>query len=386
MKLSGSVAAAALLALAFSGSVLAAEARGGADFDAAIDALCTKDVVLLGEDAGHSGGDTVRLKSDMVVTLVERCGFSALYFESPVYEFLRLEERLARGDADPQALADAVGGLWAGTREFQPLLHWAWKKADAGALRLRGLDLQVGGSTQYFSEQELPARLARHAGPDRENCEHRLEQLTQWSFDADRPYDDAARQGLRTCLSAIEAELAGEQHDEASRFTRHMAGNLQGFLDLSEGDRFNRRDAAMAHNLIWHRARSQGERAIVWTATTHAAKAALPAQPDRVSLGMHLEERLGDSLASIGFTAMAGRHGRPSGPEQELAAPAADSLEAMAGSIDAPIYLDAPALQRLGMVEARVAAYARPQRAEWGQLLDGVWILPVESPLHPGDE
>jgi erythromycin esterase-like protein len=115
-----------LLALALPGVAEASGADDTVDFDALIASLCQKRVVLLGEDAGHGAGATVAVKGRIVEALVDRCGFDTLYFESPLYEFLDFEERQARGDAQPFHLADAIGPMWAGTREFEPTLHWLW--------------------------------------------------------------------------------------------------------------------------------------------------------------------------------------------------------------------------------------------------------------------
>jgi erythromycin esterase-like protein len=347
------------------------------DIGAIVDMLCSKRVVMLGEDSGHGAGATVAIKGRMVEALVDRCGFDALYFESPVYEFIDFEERLARGDTGPEHLADAVGPIWAGTQEFEPTLRWLWQRSQAGTLRLHGLDVQMGGISQRFSERELPARLAAHAGPERATCEVSLGRLTSWDFTASHPYDDAFRQRLRRCLSGIERALASSE-DDPDRFSQRLAIGALRFLDMSDGDDFNVRDEAMAQNFLWHHTRAPGERAILWTSTRHAAKAPLPDHPDRISLGMHLQERFGDQLASIGFSAKTGQHGRQSRTPVSIAN-TTDALEHRAGDAH---YLDAVRLRRMGDIASSVVTYGRPLRAEWSTVLDGIVLLPRETPLH----
>lgn len=369
-----------LLALALPGVAEASGADDTVDFDALIASLCQKRVVLLGEDAGHGAGATVAVKGRIVEALVDRCGFDTLYFESPLYEFLDFEERQARGDAQPFHLADAIGPMWAGTREFEPTLHWLWQRSRTGALRLRGMDVQMGGISQHFSERELPARLAVHAGAERSACEASLRRLTGWNFTESHPYDDAFRHGLRRCLSGIEQNLA-TSGDGPDRLSQRMAVSLGQFLDMSGDDDFNIRDAAMAQNIMWHEDRAPGARALVWTASSHAVKGSLPGYPHRVSLGMHLSARFGDRLASIGFSARTGTHGRPSRPPVEIA-PVAASLEQRR---DVGTYVDSTALHRIGPVRSTAVAYGRPLLADWSLLLDGIWLLPAETPLHARD-
>src|SRR5262249_17538251 len=71
----------------------AADYGSSAQLDGLVDDLCTKSVVLLGEEGHHAGGHTVEVKSELVKRLIERCGFNAVYFESSAYEFYDLNRR-----------------------------------------------------------------------------------------------------------------------------------------------------------------------------------------------------------------------------------------------------------------------------------------------------
>lgn len=349
-------------------------------FDAAIDTLCAKRVVVLGEDSGHGAGRTVALKGRITRALVERCGFSTIYFESPLYEFLHLQEQLDAGNAYPELLSDAIGPLWAGTREFQPTLQWLWGRVASGHLQVQGLDVQVGSVTQAYSAEMLPARLASSAGASQAACQREIGRLTRWEFDKTHPFDDAFRARLHQCLSVIQRNFAKRRDDAASLRGERMGWALSRALGLNSVDGFNLRDEAMALNLAWHQARSPSARIIVWTASSHAVKGPLPDRPTRVSLGMHLEAAYGNGLASIGFTAYTGHHGRP-GQSNDLGVPTPASLEALQGPPLFPYYLGTDELHRIGPVESRVVAYSRTLHADWTRLLDGIWVLPHETPL-----
>ena len=380
------IAALALLVLGavFFSPSKASEASGDESqaFDAAIAMLCDKRLVLLGEDAGHGAGSTVALKGRITRALVERCGFSAVYFESPLYEFLHLEERLAAGHATPELLADAVGALWAGTVEFEPTLAWLWPQIQAGSLDVRGLDIQVGGLTQHYSAQALPARLARHAGRARATCERRIARLTRWEFDATHPFDDRFRTRLRACLATIQTQLAAGPNTLSSDATQRMSWALMRALDMDSHDSFNLREDAMARNVAWHQARAPVSRVVVWTATRHALKGVLADQPERIPLGMRLAPAFGPALASIGFTAVSGHHGRPGRAPLIVSPPGPGMLEATTQVSRSSVFLDAARLRPAGVLESRVVGYTRPTAADWSTLLDGIWILPLENPLH----
>ncbi len=350
------------------------------DIDAIVEDLCFKRVVMLGEDSGHGAGATVAMKGRIMAALVERCGFDTVYFESPVYEFLDLEEHLAARDAHPEQLADAIGAIWAGTREFEPTLRWLWGQSNAGAVRVRGLDVQTGGVSQHFSARVLPRRLAAHAGAKRDACEAQLGRLTRWEFDASNRYDDAFRERLRGCLADIEQALATSDA-EVDRASHRMTVSLRGSLDIEDGPGFNIRDRAMAQNFIWHHARAPGERAIIWTSTRHAVKAPLPDHPERISLGMHLQAHVGDLLASVGFSAKKGQHGRPSRNPVSIANDAG-ALEHRDSDMG---YLGLDRLRKMGDIASSVVAYRQPQHADWSALLDAIVVLPVETPLHALD-
>lgn len=373
-------AAILLSALGSSCPAIAAVPTVDAVVDAVVEAQCSRRVVMLGEDSGHGAGATVAMKGRIVQALVKRCGFDTLYFESPVYEFLDLEERLATRDAHRALLGDAVGAIWTGTREFEPTLRWLWNEVDTGRVRVRGLDVQTGGLTQHFSETTLPRRLAAHAGAQRDACEDQLGRLTRWDFDAANRYDDAFHERLRRCLADIEQVLARSEA-EADRASHRMTASLRHSLDREGGHAFNIRDDAMAQNFMWHHARAPDERAIIWTSTRHAVKAALPDHPDRLSLGMHLQAHFGDQLASIGFSAKTGQHGRPSRHPVSIA----NDGNALEHHDDNAGYLDRARLRRTGEIASSVVMYDHTLRADWSAVLDGIVVLPAEAPLHALD-
>lgn len=347
--------------------------------------LCNADVVLLGEEPGHTSGQAVLLKSVLTAGLIDRCGFVNIYFESSFYEFLEFERMIQQGTATRTKLADAAGGLWSTANEFQQLLNILFDKASSGSVRLAGLDPQVGGANQDFTQHELPDRLASHlTGQRRVKCKARLEQLTNWDFDDLHPYDDPARAELRGCLKDIQSAISLLPPDDQHDAEEQMANSLARYLDMSSTDSFNVRDRAMYENFLWQRKRATGSKSIIWCATTHATKRPAPFPAGRLPLGTHLYSALGEKVESVAFTAIGGTYGRPGKKIESLESPPAHSLEAKT-TIEAEelVYLNATALHKLGRIESRALGYKRPQSAAWDELFNGIIVIRTDTPLQP---
>ena len=147
------------------------------------------------------------------------------------------------------------------------------------------------------------------------------------------------------------------------------------------------RDLVMARNLAWWSERlPRGAKVVVWTATTHAARAsgAQPALPLGVTtLGARLAERWGDQLAVIGFTALQGQWSRAGRPSQTLAPLQPNALEARALAAGAAgdsagwAYLDRATLRLLGSVPSRL--FGKVTTADWSTAFDGVLVIRDEA-------
>ena len=346
---------------------------------------CDKELVLIGEDPGHGAGGTLEVKRLIVESLIRQCGFSTLYFESPIYEFLALEQDLSGGTATRTQLEHAVGAIWSGAAEFQPFVDVVWPMVRAGTLRLSGLDLQLGGITQHYSQQALPNQLARHLDePRRSECRTQLSRLTNWEFSEKSPYDETARRALRRCLADVLEGTASLPEGPENWNESQMATNLTRFIELSSQDYFNGRDLAMYQNLMWHQARFPGSRAIVWSANTHVIKRSPPTPAGRLPLGALVRSEYGRRMASLAFTAASGTYGRAGAPPQQIPTALPDSMESVVASAAGSHvhYLDRRTLKRYGVTSSYVLGYRNAQSADWSALLDGLILVQEEHPLH----
>jgi erythromycin esterase-like protein len=139
----------------------------------------------------------------------------------------------------------------------------------------------------------------------------------------------------------------------------------------------------MAQHLAWWSARlPRDAKIVVWTATTHAARAsgAQPVLPLGVPpLGARLAEAWGDRLAVIGFTALGGQWSRAGHPSQPLVPLPPNALEARAltagaaGDAAAWAYLDRAALRSLGSLPSRL--FGKVTTSDWSTAFDGVLVI-----------
>jgi erythromycin esterase-like protein len=380
-------------------------------------AVCDKRVVLLGELPEHGHARGFGVKARIVERLVARCGFRAVLFEAGSYDFFGLERAIAAARRVPAAagrtdslgtdslelaLARAIGGLW-WTRELAGWRRWLVQEAVAGRVALGGLDDQPIGMTAAYARATLPGLVAAAVPPARAaECRDAVARHVGWRYDAAARYDGAERARLADCarLAADRAPAAGTaaaRGDDRRTTDEIMLDDLAGYFAREReapqrGDSaMPDRDLVMARNLSWRLTRlPRDAKVVVWTATTHAARAggtpsarALKVSP----MGERLAERWGDRMAVVGFTALGGQWGWAGRPSQPLAPLPPDALEARAlagGTANAPAndpaawaYLDRAALRALGAVPSRL--FGRVATTDWSTAFDGVVVIRDEA-------
>jgi erythromycin esterase-like protein len=68
--------------------------------------------VLLGELPTHGEAHTFDAKSKIADRLIAQCGFTAILFEAPIYDFIGFERAAATRTATPEQLENAIGRFW----------------------------------------------------------------------------------------------------------------------------------------------------------------------------------------------------------------------------------------------------------------------------------
>lgn len=358
---------------------------------AAIHDMCGRRLVLLGESGNHGSGETLSFKVDLVRRLVTRCGFSTVLFESSVYDLLELDRRRReREEAGRPLLASAIGQLWAGDREFVPLLDMLQSMTATGRIRVGGLDDGIGSAGAFYSLNAMPDDLTRGLpGDHRTACREALGRRIHYDYPDSRPYSPADKAELIRCIDVMDAAAIAGNYDPALRAERRlMLANLRHAIapDLGDAaDAARERGLAMFANLQWHLARQpRGTKVIVWTATVHAARST-DMDPGRAridDLGSRVARAYRGRAFVLGFTAAGGsyRQGRRNPPRTMAAAPPG-SLEVVAlGDRRDVAYVGPAGLSAMG---SRSAAMFMPERrltARWRQALDGVVVFRRERP------
>lgn len=350
--------------------------------------VCGKQVVLLGEPNYHGSGPTLQAKVELVRRLTDECQFSALFIESGLYDFIDLEHSLAAGTATREQLGDAISPMWSTSQEVEPMVADLLRKAQAGRVRIAGLDHQIS-ATALYAQRTLPVQLASYLdGGRRTTCEAALLRHTQWKYDEATRAEDALPL-LRGCLTDIQAAIAARPASRDGQEAAFMASRLSlavaAALPPGPGaEGFNRRDRAMYEAFRWHAARlAPGSKIIVWCATIHAAKdlSGITDAGSRIPLGSYLHRDLGDRAAAIGFSAQAGSWARIRPPAKPLAPAPPDSLEAQALGPDGAgmRYLDRSELAHLGPIASRARGETF-SRVPWAQVIDGLVVFREERP------
>jgi erythromycin esterase-like protein len=339
----------------------------------AVATVCDKRVALLGELPSHGEARGFAGKAAVAKALVERCGYDAVLFEAPMYEFVALEPSFAKHEATAAQLDDAIGKFW-WAAEVKDWRAWLLREANAGRLHVGGIDDQVS-NTSTLTRERLPALVARYLPEeDRAACLATVQRQLDWSYDDKQDFDAAEKGRLGRCVGNAASSAAGAAGDDG-----HLLANFDSLVSRTiEAPGAIDRDAAMPRNVLWQLQRlPPGAKVVVWTANVHSAKRSggLAAKP----MGAWLAESLGDALGSVAFTALDGSSSMAGHKTVVLPALAPGSLESKAlatGSDEA--FVAAPALRDLGTIQSRL--FGKPAENEWATRFDGVVVYRSETP------
>ena len=352
----------------------AAQVSIEAPISAIVRDLCDKHVVLLGELPSHGEARGFGAKARIVEGLVGECGFEAVLFEAPIYEFLGFQEAIETSRATQAQLDRAIGGFWL-TRGLASWRRWLFSEVTAGHVSLGGLDDQVSATSDY-ARATVPDLVAASLPTDlAPECREAVARNLSWLYDEDHAFDDTERRLLGRCSRFAAEAIGAGAVNRADTPSGGMLRNLAGLYERQLAGAPDR-DAAMYRNVSWHLARlPEGSKTVIWTATVHAARrrGGLGTKP----LGALISEELGDRVAAVGFTAFAGSSSMAGGPVRQLEEAPPGSLETLSTREGTPaVYLDAGALRELGPVPSRLLG--RFTTADWSTFFDGVVVFREE--------
>lgn len=345
-----------------------------------VETLCAKRVVALGELPSHGEASAFRFKAEVVRRLVDQCGFDAVLFEAPIYDFLGFEHALEEGAAGQRQLDNAIGRFW-WVQELDDWRRWLMASSMQRRLLVGGLDDQVS-ATSVYAMTVLPALVGRRLpGDEGMACKNAVERNLLWSYDDSVPYDAAEQRLLDDCARHARDSVVRSLSENEP----HMLGNLATYHHRTAGGAsVVPRDDVMYRNVLWYMERLPGDaRIVIWTANVHAARKSVPERAS--SMGALLAERFGGDFAAIGGTALDGWSRMAGGPVRRLAPVPSIALEREASAAAGPVdYLDGTRLNAMGRVASRLFGEFRVEN--WGDYFDGVFIVRDEKGPTPGWE
>jgi erythromycin esterase-like protein len=338
-------------------------------------ALCKKQIIVLGELPSHGESRGFQAKARIVKRLVEECGFDAVLFESPIYDFLEFQRAAATGSATPSQLDRAIGRFWL-TRELAEWRQWLFQRATKRGLVLAGLDDQVSVTSDY-ARATLPALAASFVPVEKKaECETAVARNLYWRYDSTQLFDEPERILLERCAQ-LSAKNAAQASNRGLTTEPILLENLATYFSRQrDASLAPNRDTVMYRNFRWHRTRiPPGSKVIVWTATVHAARrqGVLTQTP----LGAHLAAEWRDRVAVVGFTALGGQSSMAGRPSRELVALPSSSLENRTSRQDtAWTLLSSRDLRDLGNVPSRLLG--RIVSEDWSGYFDFVLVIREE--------
>jgi len=366
------------------------EQRTERALNAALHDLCSKQVVLLGENGFHGDGRIVPFRVALIERLVHDCGFKAVFFEASFYDFLAIDRAARRRrPVTPDMVSSAIGGIWNADTELEPLISFLSKGAGAGRITLGGLDDQVGQRGMFYSLDAMPTELAAFLPRGRrEQCQELLQERLLSRFPSGMTREQHAT-AVKQCLDEMRTKIGG-----ASSGTPRDRGDYLAMVDnfersqardaLSDADYNADRDRAMFDNLRWLQARlPHTGKIIVWAANGHIRKDAGDASVSSgPPLGFYVHKAFGPRAYSLGATAGGGSFRYSAKVMRPIPAAPPGSIEAetLSANGDAAVFVSAAHLRKLGNVSAGASDDHQQKVALWSSIYDGLIVFRDERP------
>ena len=239
--------------------------------DGVVNAVCQKQIVLLGELPTHGEAHTFDAKSKIADRLMTQCGFTAILFEAPIYDFIGLERAAAARTAAPEQLDNAIGRFW-WTRELTSWRRALFEAATSQRVVAGGTRRSKVSITSHYARAALPRLIAAaSSGSAATECRQTVSRHVGWTYDAKDPFDEREQLRLQQCArNAAAAAGANRSFDAADRV---MVESFARYADRQRQGVTSDRDESMYQNLVWYLERlPANSRVVIWTATVHAAR------------------------------------------------------------------------------------------------------------------
>ena len=278
-------------------------------------------VVALGEDS-HGAREFFQLKHRMLEFLVKEMGFTAFAIEASLVDAFKLDEYVLNGTGRPEELLAGLGFWTWDTEEVLALVKWMRHHNEAAAhgrkIRFYGIDMQnpvpaIRMALAFLERVDRPFALKltpvlMPETPDTLEGRRALaKKYVAMSLEdyksLNRTIDDmisgfrANRESYVKSSSATEWDAAFRAAKVASQYVEFRAAALGHVW----GIKLNRRDKAMAENLLWCLDREGPEgRVVLWAHNGHISR--VSSYPGILRfMGAHLDGALGKKMLVVGL-------------------------------------------------------------------------------------
>ncbi len=321
------------------------------DLEPLVSLIGSARVVQLAED-NHGDGSSFRARSRMIRFLHQRMQFDVIVFESPFVAMRDVNEALSSTAPLDDVLGKGLYACWGISKQMRALFQYVRATRETGSpIDVVGCDAQISGTRE---SGRLAARLSNFLGRDPVAFNNAEAIALSKVVDAMRIDSGVRPSGAEFAsqvrvlqrahyaltspterLAALTSPLEREWHTRAlatlmqtveGQYLRAMAAPFTGdfaayALEPSVHAGQNRRDRAMADNILWYYQRAfSGRKIIVWAANSHSQTEErgwvegndnFPSV--RVStLGRYLAGMLGGDLFTMLSTAYEGSGSAPS--------------------------------------------------------------------------
>ncbi len=278
-------------------------------------------LVALGEDS-HGAREIFQLKHRILEFLVDNLGFTAFALEADLVQGLRMNEYVLGGKGNPEELLRNFGFWTCDTEEVLALILWMRRHNEASTqehkVRFYGIDMQ----NPTRAVRTALAFLERVDSPFANQIRPVLLPAATDTLDGRRAlakkYLGMSREDFKELRSTIEGMISRPRANRepyvrqtsvaewgealraaivASQSVQHRAATLRYILAIP----LNRRDAAMAENLLWALDREgPNGRMVLWAHNGHISRTS--SYPGVVRfMGGHLDQALGDKMLAVGL-------------------------------------------------------------------------------------